>query len=457
MAEGLRRRILAASLLVLASLAFGVAEGAVLKNKGTGETIRGTLTEQQINDKRIFLPESGGKKYIDLEEWEIIEADEPQEEAAADVEAGAETPAEGTDTEASSEKETKPVPVYVIPIKGPIQHSSLIEAVEQAAEKAKKYHAEIVVFHLDTPGGIVFIADKVISAIQEIDWAKTVAWIEGNEHHGALSAGAFISLATHDIYMANGTTLGAAVPFRQMSTGEIEVDAKFQSAFRARFRALAQERGHSAVLADAMVDSSVSVIQVFIDGEQKLVSKDEIETLRENNPEKFKRGKTISKPGKVLTLTADEAVDYGIAKAHAGNLDELAKAMGIENPNFIEADWLPDYVKEDAEKKKRIFERCRTAFNTNWQQAMESDPKRQMYYVDEDMKFEDGGRRWQKYSRQCLGHLRNCAEAIKALEKLSDLDRIAFNFREETLNDWKARLQTLYDRVNRQQNARKMP
>jgi hypothetical protein len=46
-----------------------------IKHKETGETIKGTLTKQKINNLTVFKLADGGTELINLDEWEISEAD----------------------------------------------------------------------------------------------------------------------------------------------------------------------------------------------------------------------------------------------------------------------------------------------------------------------------------------------------------------------------------------------
>jgi len=45
----------------------------VLKNKETGETIKGILTNQKVNNLMVFKLEDGGTKFIKPEEWETAD------------------------------------------------------------------------------------------------------------------------------------------------------------------------------------------------------------------------------------------------------------------------------------------------------------------------------------------------------------------------------------------------
>ena len=50
------------------------APGTVLKHKETGETIKGTLTKQKINNLTVFKLADGGTKLINTDEWKTLEA-----------------------------------------------------------------------------------------------------------------------------------------------------------------------------------------------------------------------------------------------------------------------------------------------------------------------------------------------------------------------------------------------
>lgn len=445
--------------LLIAAMAVPPLQAAVLKHKTTGETIRGTLTEQQINDQRVFKLEGGGNKFIKPDEWEIIEADDPADTSPTKVDE------ERTDTTETKERPTKAqkVRVYIIPISGPIMHSALIPALEKAIGEARSRQCELVVFQMDTPGGRLDLAMKIIDLVAGIDeWGKSVAWVSGNESKGALSAGAFISMSTHQIFMADDTTIGAATPYRQTILGNAEVTEKMKSAFAARFRALTQKRGYPDALASAMVDVDLgSVVQVFIDGQQKLVDEDEAKRLKDEHKgdDKFKRGDTICTKGKILTMTAPEAVKYGLAKAVAGNQDQLMGALGIENFQIYEAKWLPQQVAKEAEDLKKKFEKLRAFYNHNRMMANENEPRHGQYWIKEGTGNFDAvsQKNWHDRSEKCIGYVKNAIGAIKEIEKMAAQEGSDVQLSDEGLNDIKVYLGTWLTRLENEKNLRRPP
>ena len=420
-----------------------VAMADTYKNKKTGEIIKGKLTDNKINDKQVFKLDTGGNKFIDPAEWEVIETSEsaPKTDPAAGTAATTTTTTSGTATTGTAPKVDK-TRVYILPIKGDIMSKALTRGITKALEEAKKKRCTLIVFHMDTPGGRIDVADDIIQLIEKIDWAQTVAWVEGTVDKGAISAGAYISLSTERIYMATGTTLGGAVPFHG-SFGHYEVDEKMQSIFRARFRALAGKRGYPVVLADAMVDSSTSVVQVFIDGEQKLVSEEEAVQLQRDHAKdgKFKRGKTIVRLGKILTLTADEALEYGVAKALANDQKQLMAKMEIADYQINDGAWLTDWVTKTATEEKNRFEKAKNTFIANMQQAQISDPA-MVLFPDKR-----GTKQWKDQTVKCMNYLKTAAAALQEIEKLANDPNADRYVDKADIDEMKAQLNVMYQRL----------
>lgn len=180
--------------------------------------------------------------------------------------------------------------VYRILVSGTIE-MGLAPYVARSIEEAAAAGARAIVLEIETPGGRVDAAQRIVKAITESD-VPVLAFV--NTH--AWSAGALIALAADSIYMVPGSSIGAATPVIGAS-GE-KGSEKIVSAMRGEFRALAERRGLDPRLAEAMVDEEVA-IEGVIDA------------------------------GKLLTLTPAEAVNLGLATAEVENLDALLERVGL--------------------------------------------------------------------------------------------------------------------------------
>lgn len=181
---------------------------------------------------------------------------------------------------------------------------------ELALDHATETGADIVIIKMDTYGGAVNDADEIRTRI--LEFPKPI-WVFINKN--AASAGALISIACDSIYMASGSSIGAATVVTQ--DGSAAPD-KYQSYMRSIMRSTAEATGRDPQIAEAMVDEDIEI-------------------------------EGITREGEVLTFSTSEAIKYGFCEAEAGSVEEV----------LAEAD-VDDYVIEEfrlsgAEKVIRVF------------------------------------------------------------------------------------------------------
>jgi len=198
-------------------------------------------------------------------------------------------------------------PVSRIVVTGTIE-LGLAPYVRRAVREANEAGAPAIVLDIDTFGGRVDAAQKIVTAVtaSEIPVYALVS-------HNAWSAGAMIALAADSIFMTPGSSIGAATPV--VGAGE-KASEKMVSAMRGEFRALAERRGLDPRIAEAMVDEEIA-----IDG--------------------------VVETGKLLTLTANEAVELGVAQAEADDLGDLLGQVGIDPDNVatVSVNWAEGLVR----------------------------------------------------------------------------------------------------------------
>ncbi len=188
---------------------------------------------------------------------------------------------------ASAQQET----VYRVPVKGVIE-LGLAPFVARAIREAEEAGARAVVLELETPGGRIDAAQQIVKAVSQ-STIPVYAYVDAH----AWSAGAMIALAADSIFMGPLSSIGAATPV--IGAGQ-KASEKIVSAMRGEFRALAEARGIDPRLAEAMVDESVEVEGVI-------------------------------EEGKLLTLTAKEAVDLGFAAAEVASFEDLLENVHLSD------------------------------------------------------------------------------------------------------------------------------
>ena len=242
--------------------------------------------------------------------------------------------------------------VVSLPIKTVIDLRCETEAFEKVIETASNHGPLFILIEIDTPGGRADLMEQICAAITKTNNCHTIAFVSGAKYGGAYSAGAIIALACDYIYMAEGTAIGAATPILSSSEsikdlksvyGET-VGEKMMSASRAYIATIAEKNGRPGLLAKAMVDKDIEVLEVIRNGETVFIE-----------PESKKVNESVvkvwSKKGSLLTLTVTEAVQCGMADKTVGSLKGLISDLGSANVK----------IKRDNEiaKARRKFERSK--------------------------------------------------------------------------------------------------
>lgn len=189
-----------------------------------------------------------------------------------------------------------------------------------------------LVLELDTPGGEIELMWQLKNALLAASerGVATSAWVDDR----ALSAGALLALACERVYMRSHATLGSALPVSIGPGGlapvseDEEVREKLSSAMRAEFRGVAERHGRPGILAEAMVDPELEVLEVRVDGALRLVSSTELDDLRARAiAHEFLR--TVVAKGELFNATGSEAVALGLADGLAETREELFGKLGL--------------------------------------------------------------------------------------------------------------------------------
>ena len=163
---------------------------------------------------------------------------------------------------------------------------------KNAMEEAVEQKADLIVIHMNTYGGTLDDADSIRTKILSSP-IPVYVFIDKN----AASAGALISIACDSIYMAPGSSIGAATVVNQ--SGE-QMPDKYQSYMRSMMRATAEAKNRNPEIAQAMVDP-----KIYVPG--------------------------ISDSGQVLTFTVSEAIEFGFCEGEMNSIAEVLHHAGIKD------------------------------------------------------------------------------------------------------------------------------
>lgn len=221
--------------------------------------------------------------------------------------------------------------VIYIPVNTEVQYG-LSGFIKRAMSEAKEKQVNAIILGIDTFGGRVDSALDIVNEIDASDGIPVVAYVLDK----AWSAGALIALGCNAIYMKPGSSIGSATPVASGGpTGKTEaLSEKYVSAIRAKFRSIAEKNGYPANLAAAMVDKDLEVKEVVVDKQKRYLTDAEINLLKTQG-KKIKIGPVITEKGKLLNLTAEQAVDVLLAKGLEPSMSDLLKAMGMPGAKVI--------------------------------------------------------------------------------------------------------------------------
>ncbi|MDB3958961.1 hypothetical protein N9408_08630 [Opitutales bacterium] len=181
---------------------------------------------------------------------------------------------------------------FIIPVRDQIG-PPILNILRRGMKQAIESEVDLIILDMDTPGGELGVTLEIMQEILDsVDyWEGKVLTYVNKE---AISAGAYIAIATQEIAFAPFSQIGAA---EAVSGGGGEIDPsmkrKVNSYLKAKIRNFAGSYKYRSLVMAAMMDANVSLI---IEGE----------TLKAAD------GTLIKSPGELLTLTGEEAVmKYG--------------------------------------------------------------------------------------------------------------------------------------------------
>lgn len=244
-------------------------------------------------------------------------------------------------------------------------------SLKRRLDDARRAGADVVIFEMNTPGGMVSSALDISHLIKNIRDLHTVAWINTQ----AYSAGALISVACNEIVMSPASTLGDVQVIFGSPVGveavPEELAPKVNTPILAEFRASASLRGYDQVLCEAFVipEREVWWLEHKTTGQREFVFQDEKEKRlgREDDdsathalldsfrsPPQWKLVEKyfdivsqrevnalqpVDRADQLLQMSASEAHAYGFNKAVIADEHELAARYGVSSLPRYGSNW----------------------------------------------------------------------------------------------------------------------
>jgi membrane-bound ClpP family serine protease len=337
-----------------------------------GRKFEGTLVRQDESGVTFDVMRAGASTRITLDPREVLKITKgPVEPAPAATPAGKPltrpsviSPAAVADappTPPPIEKYSGPT-YYLIPLRGEVGATFTAALLEQALADASLRSPSVVVLEIDSPGGSIAEVSRMMEVINH--YKKRMRLVVFTRR--AISAAAITALAVDDIYMRRTAVIGAATAYKlNAETGMPEdISEKMASVWRATARSSAEIGKHPTAIADAMIDRNVQLYKSKQDGR----------TIISASPEA--RGTEVKPKGKLLTMTAQEAVDCTLATGIADDVGELGAALGYRSWTECKGIGaaLALYAEQKAERTKKQFAAIFEKFEEEIRLARVNDP-----------------------------------------------------------------------------------
>ena len=220
-----------------------------------------------------------------------------------------------------------PITPLVIRIEGridSIKESYLARRVEQA--RGEKVN--LIIFEINSEGGLLEPADKVARIIADLKGIKTVAYVADR----ALGVASLIPLACDEIAFQSKARMGDLSSQLPGDGDTRPIESEMLDVAADAAQALAQKKGHPGAVARAMVDPSAIVHQARDNDTGSVVFV--LDTELKAAPNRYRILETPKSQDGVLTLDDQTAKALGMSARTVKDFEDLRVQLGLRNKNL---------------------------------------------------------------------------------------------------------------------------
>ena len=314
-------------------------------NRKTQEILHGYATSQTKDSETTVYTKEKGKLALNLSQWQI-----------------------------TGDRLGRKNKVIVLTLDDLFELQIEAEAMQEAIIKSADEGPLFILIEISTPGGRLDRIQQVCGQITKTKHCRVIAFIRGGRYRGAISGGAAVAFACDQIFMEDNSVIGAATLVAKIGGGPIDVKKvygedlgeKLSSSWRSHLASMAERQGRPGILAMAMADRDIEVIEVsegntsmFIDPANKRPQQNTVHVW--------------SKKGALLTLTAQDAVKCGIADKIFDSREQLLGFLQAEDARIAMNNALQN-ARQELKRAKAQIERIRKSLDLKTQQLEYEHP-----------------------------------------------------------------------------------
>ena len=227
---------------------------------------------------------------------------------------------------------------------------------------------QAIIIQIDGPGGRGDSMKTIADAILQTKNCPIIAYIS----EGAYSAAAIVAMACDKIYIKSTAGVGAVGSAKRRSVRDQDY-AESLSIYNLDFQlndflyaaVLAQKQGRPELFVRALIDRSISIVEVantdgslaFVEKKDRQATQTLIRTLCEGMS--ATKSDSISPAeiiGKVLSLTAKEAVELELADGTAGSTADILAEMQLSEAKLTPVSGVEKVMKKFTAARRNISE-----------------------------------------------------------------------------------------------------
>jgi len=331
--------------LIAFSLFVGLTAADTFKHRQSGEQFDGFATQKSMRGKtRVYSEQKKGFETVDLADYEITY---------------------------NSKGRHKNVVLFPITQQQVMLSKTVSQKLAKLITEASNKGPLFIILQIDSPGGRGEYMKNICAAITQTTNCPVVAYVTSKTFGGAYSAAAGVAVSCPKIYISPDASIGSAAP--AVGRMSIQEQADFADNFAGAelkgygnyLASLAEKNLKPAVVAMALVDSGIEVVQVtdakknisFID-KAKITSRQSIV-------------RTISKPAKriiiekgtdkaieisenAIMLTPADAVACSLADGIVASVDELLAEMNAGDAKIVRSGVIDKEIRKFVAKQRDV-------------------------------------------------------------------------------------------------------
>lgn len=243
-----------------------------------------------------------------------------------------------------------------------------------ALVEASNKGPQAIIIQIDSPGGRSDYMKHIAMAASQTKNCPVYAYVSGENYGGAYASAAMIAMACDKIYISPTAGIGAVAPaFGDLIEGSygnyLETYASGLLVTYSTFAdSLAQQHNRPRLLAKALVDKSLSVVQVvdnngskaFVRQEDRLPTQTVLQTISTGMSAASLQNLSDVSPsdvvGKVIHLTAQQAVDYGLADGYVDSVRGIMSEMQMAEAQLTPIGGIDATLKKYLAARRNIAE-----------------------------------------------------------------------------------------------------